>query len=238
MLTEKEMIVDVLIPQNTSQTPRHVVRWLRRVCGRLLVCLAAGTTTGYAEERAAVLNAVLNDWTRMEATFLQTVLDQSGEVFERSRGTVAIARPGRFYWHYEIPFSQLIVSNGGELHIYDEDLAQVTVGSLDGASDDPAASLLQSKINVDEVFTVDWMEADDADRPLEWVRLTPRQPGATYEYVEIGFQSTDLSIIKLIDNFAQTTVIEFFDVTRDADIDLSKFDFEPPAGVDVVRMDE
>jgi len=191
----------------------------------------AGTGTA----RRARLEATLNDWQSLRANFLQTVVGDDGGVIERSRGVVEISRPGRFRWHYEVPFSQLIVSGGDDVYIYDEDLAQVTVGTIDGTADDPAAQLLEDRVPIDALFELDWLADENG---LEWARLTPRAEGATYRRVDVGMQGTSLKRLKLADQFGQTTILEFDDVERDPSLDPARFDFEPPEGVDVVRMRE
>lgn len=50
-----------------------------------------------------------------------------------SSGTFMFARPGKFVWSYEKPYSQVLQADGDKLYVYDKDLNQVTVRSLGGA---------------------------------------------------------------------------------------------------------
>lgn len=208
-----------------------------RLLGVLLTVLTALTPVAGDEPRARRerLEATLNDWQSLRAGFLQTVVGDDDAVIERSRGEVSIMRPGRFRWRYEVPFSQLIVSGGSEVFIYDKDLAQVTVGTIEGTTDDPAARLLEDRVPIDELFELAWL---DPAGGLEWARLTPRAAGATYRHVDVGMRGSELAALKLADQFGQTTIIEFEDLERDPKLDPSRFEFDPPAGVDVVRMAE
>ena len=192
------------------------------------------TDANFAEFRAA-LEQTLNAWGSMRARFSQTVLDSQEAVLERSAGTVAVLRPGRFRWQYETPYRQLIVSDGDEMQIYDEDLAQVSVGTLDAARDDPGARLLNERVALDTLFEVSRLPSRAG---LEWARLVPRTEGATYRMIEVGMQDGALVQLRLADQFGQTTELTFSEVARDADLSDALFTFAPPDGVDVVRMNE
>ena len=67
------------------------------------------------------------------ATFRQVVASKSARVPQESSGTFAFARPGKFRWTYDKPYSQLLVADGDKLWIYDRDLNQVIVKKLDRA---------------------------------------------------------------------------------------------------------
>ena len=49
------------------------------------------------------------------AAFEQQAFDRSGKVVDRSSGTFAFARPGKFRWAYEKPHKQLLVADGTRL---------------------------------------------------------------------------------------------------------------------------
>ena len=62
---------------------------------------------------------------------MQYVLDASGSRLQETHGHMVLAQPNQFWWQTADPFAQLLVSNGKRLWIYDEDLEQVTVQTLD-----------------------------------------------------------------------------------------------------------
>jgi outer membrane lipoprotein carrier protein len=62
-----------------------------------------------------------------------------------SSGTFMFARPGKFIWSYQKPYSQILQADGDKLYVYDKDLNQVTVRTLGGAlGASPAAILFGS----------------------------------------------------------------------------------------------
>lgn len=231
--------------QRRYSQPRAISAFLQRVALPLATLLFAGVAfaAGTSPEPSALvspefraeLERTLNAWVSMEARFEQQVLDSGGALLETSSGTVAVSRPGRFRWQYELPYRQLIVSDGMEMLIYDEDLSQVSVGTLDAARDDPGARLLNERVDLDELFFL--TRLPDADG-LSWARLVPRAEGATYRQVEVGMRNGALEAIRLDDQFGQTTRLEFFDVRREVSFESGRFTFAVPEGVDVVRMNE
>ena len=74
------------------------------------------------------------------ASFTQSVVDIDGLKLQDSSGVVEFQRPGKFRWHYQQPFEQLVVGDGTTLWVYDKDLSQVTTRKLGGAlGSSPAA---------------------------------------------------------------------------------------------------
>ena len=80
-----------------------------------------------AADARARLEAFANGLNALSGEFSQTTSDANGEVQEESRGTLALAAPRQFRWQYDDPFPQLIVADGNNVWIHDEDLEQVTV---------------------------------------------------------------------------------------------------------------
>jgi outer membrane lipoprotein carrier protein len=200
--------------------------------GLFVACLA-WVVTGDAEEPRgrALLEAFLDGFSTFQADFEQRSLDEIGELIERSTGTTAIARPGRFRWSYEQPYVQLIVTDGESLWLYDEDLEQVTVSPVEASSGSPA-DLLVGAIDLDARYRLEELGTVD---DVTWVRLIAKAPGDAYQSVELGFAGEDLSGMRLHDNLGQQTIIEFTNQQRNPALDLALFHFEPPPGVDIVN---
>jgi outer membrane lipoprotein carrier protein len=142
----------------------------------------------------------------LQGDFTQTTFDQHNHISQRSQGTFAIQRPGKFHWDYTAPYQQLIVANNKKVWLYDSELEQVTVKRLDEAA------------------------VDD----LEWVELTPHEKNTSFEHIRLGFDQHNLRTMELIDNFGHTTRLEFSHVQRNPQLATSLFEFTPPPGVDVI----
>jgi outer membrane lipoprotein carrier protein len=167
----------------------------------------------------------------MKGQFKQTVLDRNGRKLQEVTGLMQLQRPGKFRWDYKTPYVQLIVGDGHKVWMYDPDLNQVTVRSLDKLLGASPAALLAGNLDVEKIFVLkDVGRQDD----LEWVQATPKDKDGGFDHVLLGFRGDQLAEMELHDNFNQTTVIEFTALERNPKISAKAFNFVPPAGADVV----
>jgi chaperone LolA len=65
----------------------------------------------------------------LQAQFKQYELIEDGRKVDENSGSVWMQSPDLFRWHYKTPYEQLIVADGEQVWVYDEDLQQVTVKS-------------------------------------------------------------------------------------------------------------
>jgi outer membrane lipoprotein carrier protein len=177
------------------------------------------------------LQQFLDDARTLQAEFYQELSDADGQLIEVATGTMSLQRPNRFLWQYRDPLEQLILADGEYLWIYDVELDQATVTPLSDIIEATPAMLLSGDQAVRDGF--DTLENFVADE-LSWVRLAPNVPGSDFRSVLIGFMSGELARLELIDGLEQVTRIAFSDVVVNQDLDSGLFEFEPPAGVDVI----
>jgi outer membrane lipoprotein carrier protein len=167
------------------------------------------------------------------ARFDQQVFDQKGRVVDKSSGTFAFARPGKFRWTYDKPVKQTLVGDGIRLWIHDADLNQVTVKRIDKAMSSTPAALLAGKDDITKVFTL----ADAGEKNgVGWVIATPKVKDTGFESVRIGMKGRALSAMELADSLGGRTSLVFTDLKPNASLPPATFQFTPPKGADV--MDE
>jgi outer membrane lipoprotein carrier protein len=197
----------------------------------LLALLLVPVVT-FAADSVARVDAYLGSLKTLSAAFVQTVQDKQGQVTERATGTLLISRPNRFRWDYKQPYVQTIVADGKKLWLYDPDLDQVTVRTLEQGLGATPAMLLSGSGKVGDAFTAGPVEQQ---KSLTWSRLLPKQKGSDFERVSLGFDArNELAAMELVDKLGQTTTIEFAQVKRGAALDDSLFRFVPPKGADVI----
>jgi outer membrane lipoprotein carrier protein len=185
-----------------------------------------------ANDAAARVEAYLGPLRTLSAGFSQVVRNRDGDVVERATGTVAISRPDRFRWEYQAPHEQTIVADGRRLWLYDRDLEQVTVRTLEAGLGSTPAMLLSGGGRITDAF-----EAVAVEKAGDWTwcRLKPRQEGSDFDQVSLAFDARDeLAAMELRDKLGQATVIEFGSVRRNPSLDDGLFRFEPPPGADVI----
>jgi outer membrane lipoprotein carrier protein len=163
--------------------------------------------------------------------FEQKIFDHDRKLLQESRGVLAFSRPGKFRWTYVKPYAQLIVGDGSKVWIYDEDLKQVTVKKLDQALGSTPAALLAGNNEAMRAFKL----SDEGTRDgFEWLEALPRDKEGNFEKIRMGFGSSGLRVMELVDNFGQTTVLRFNSLERNPRLDPGLFRFSPPKGADVI----
>ncbi len=194
----------------------------------IVLSALAPVAMGAGEDK---LRSFLDDLDSLTADFEQQLLDESGDLLETSRGKLYLQRPGRFDWQYNEPYAQRILTDGDTLWIYDEDLEQVTIRDMEAGMQATPAAILGGSADIDELYDiVDLGELEGYD----WVRLESRDEDSQYSDVRLGFDGRELGMMILSDNFGQTTRIDFSNVELNPGLEASRFEFNPPDGVDVI----
>lgn len=173
----------------------------------------------------------INQTLTARGEFEQKIFDRNRKLLQESRGVLAFSRPGKFRWTYVKPYAQLIVGDGSRVWIYDEDLKQVTVKKLDQALGSTPAALLAGNNEAMRAFN---LSDQGAKGGLEWLEALPRDKEGNFEKIRMGFGSSGLEVMELLDGFGQTTVLKFVSLQRNPKLDPGLFRFSPPKGADVI----
>lgn len=204
---------------------------LRKLILSLVLSLCVPLVS-YAADAQAQLDSFIKQVTAASGKFTQEIHSQNKT--NQQHGDFAFARPNKFYWHIDSPYEQLVVSNGVHIFQYDPDLDQVTKRqSNESITNSPAAVLFGSG-SLYDTFKIKKLAAVDG---VQWLRATPKQAEAGFVHVDIGFQNNLPLELILLDSFGQETQIKFTEFDPETPIPDDKFDFQVPAGVDLVEMD-
>lgn len=178
------------------------------------------------------LRALSRDVHSLQARFTQYQLETDGSQRDKSTGSVALMAPNRFRWHYQAPQEQLIIATGKQILIYDPDLEQLTIKPQN--NDHNPIYVLFNPDLIDEHYRI--VESLQRDGLL-WVQIVPRQDEDNVQavWLVIDEKNNRLVQIQLLDKLSQVVVFEFSDIRRNPELPESLFQFEPPAGTDVVR---
>jgi outer membrane lipoprotein carrier protein len=156
----------------------------------------------------------------------EQVLTFSDGSQQHYKGTLAVARPGRFRWHYTQPYEQLYVSDGERIWHYEPDLMQVTVLKHMESVDPAIMKLLDGRLGMKDVTL---LATDAANRryrvhihggPEIWIALDAKGGVAYVEGVDT------------LGNRNRIYLKEIEYRMPDAEV----FSFKPPKGVDVVTQ--
>ncbi len=182
-------------------------------------------------EEVSPLDGFLDNLDTFQADFRQTLVNENGEELETVTGIVYMKTPGKFRWDYQDPYSQMIITDGSTLWLYDEDLEQVTVKDISGSIENTPAAILSGEENIEEHFIV--IDMGDIEG-FNWIELTPKDIENQYSSIRLGFDKNKLGMMVLFDNLGQTTRIDFLNSIRNRTLESSLFTFEPPINVDVI----
>tara|TARA_R110002167_G_scaffold61950_3_gene175105 strand:- start:711 stop:1334 length:624 start_codon:yes stop_codon:yes gene_type:complete len=189
------------------------------------------SSVSHAETAAGNLDRLLSQLSSLSATFEQLLLDGSGNRMQQVTGEMLLARPGKFRWRTDEPFPQLLVSNGETLWLYDQDLEQVTRQPVDQRLSHTPALLLSGDLGqLETVFEVQGPIEGDSGV----YRLLPLNEDALFVVLRIRFEAGVPVEMQLEDNLGQKTGIDFNDISVNPAVDETLFEFQVPAGVDLI----
>ncbi len=213
---------------------------------------ASGTTA---------LDRYLDGLKSLRTAFTQTVTDARGTETEAGSGTLVVQRPGKFRWDYQpradataapgaagssagaaaaaAPATatsgergQLLVADDKNLWFYDRELAQVSVKPVAAAlSATPVMLLSGTAAQLHDSFDISAAGSHDG---LDWVSVKPHSAEADFSHAELGFTRDQLQRMVVKDRLGQTVQLDFQHSERNARVEPSELQFQPPAGVDVI----
>jgi outer membrane lipoprotein carrier protein len=199
-----------------------------RILASVLLMLVLPCATASSLDRFAEF---INATQTARGEFEQKIFDKNRRLLQESRGSLAFSRPGKFRWTYAKPTPQLIVGDGSRVWIYDEDINQVTVRKLDAALGSTPAALLAGNNEAMRAFAL----SDQGTKGgLEWMQARPRSKEGSFETIRMGFGTSGLEVMELVDSFGQLTVLKFSGLQRNPGLNPSLFRFSPPKGADVI----
>ena len=218
------------------------------LCAMLCLALSGVATFAYAADTddatdtvdaevvpVEVLEQFIQSLDSFEASFEQTLYSANNEELGSSSGTIKLKRPARFVWSYDEPEPQLIVADGQRIWLYDSDLQQVTVNTIDERINGTPLQLLMRAEPLSEGFDV---QALGPAEGIDWFSLIPLTQDSDFEEVYIGLQNDTLAAMELRDSFEQATQILLSDFRKNVELDDATFIFDVPEGVDVIGLDE
>lgn len=200
----------------------------------LLTVVSLSSMCALADETVAVqkLTQLLNQAQTITARFSQLTLDGGGTQLQETAGQLALKRPGLFRWHTDEPMEQLLVSNGEKVWLYDPDLEQVTIQTLDQRLTHTPALLLSGDVSkISQNFEISHKEGGNV---IDFI-LKPKSKDSLFDSLRLSFRDSVLNDMQLIDSIGQRTNILFLNVKMNEPLDDKQFSFDIPAGADVIQ---
>lgn len=201
---------------------------MKRTLSTLIAVLGLAASGAWADATDE-LSRLLQPLESISGNFKQTLIDERGEVLQKSSGNFSVQRPGKLRWKTGEPFPQLLVTNNKKLWLYDPDLEQVTIRPVDKRLNETPALLLGGK--VEEI-----RGSFDVSSKKGAYHLTPKRASAPFKAMEIRFAKNGLpSTMTVRDSMGQTTKIKFSGMQANPRLSAAMFNFKPPAGTDIIK---
>ena len=192
-----------------------------------LLCSSVANA-GPARER---LESFAKGLDSLRGNFVQEVRDADNRVTDTQSGTIALKAPRLFRFEYAKPFPQLIVADGDDVWIFDQDLNQVTVRSQSQEEAHSPLTVLVDLSALDREYKVN--ETGERDG-MQWLTLAPKGKDASFKEVQIGFGADGPARMVVADQIGQRNEWRFAKWERNAKLDPKLFRFAPPKGADVI----
>lgn len=218
-----------------ASTGDSVFRLLLYAVSFLFIYSGLASNTANAGAGSDRLNAFFSGLTTIQADFTQTVKNSRLSTVQETHGRMFIDRPDKFRWDYLKPYEQQIIGDGNKVWLYDVDLEQVTIKRMNDTLGSTPALLLSSRKPIANNFNITELGAREG---YEWLKLAPKTEDTSFEYMLLAFDERNLQIMEIIDNFGQTTRLQFNNIKRNPGIDPDLFVFKAPKGVDVIQDEE
>ncbi len=204
-------------------------QWLTGIFSSMLFLLVSLPARG--DDAPDPLNSFLTGLDTLESGFTQTLIGTKGNVLEEAAGVLRMQNPGKFYWGYQSPYVQSIITNGKTLWIYDEDLEQVTIRDVSATINTTPAAILSGSEDLHAHYIVKNLGVIEG---INMYELQPRNSENQFHSIHIGFHGDKLFLMVMYDNLGQITRVNFKNPVRNVAVDAGSFEFAVPNNVDII----
>ena len=180
------------------------------------------------------LDSFLDGLVTLQASFEQSILDTENSTAGLMHGLFLLERPGRFRWDYLAPSRQLILADGRDVWVVDEDLKQATRHYQNWVLKGTPAAFLATDRSVEEDFEI--IELGER-LGMQWLELLPRDASSDLQRVLLAFVGDELRHMELADTFGQISRFRFYDIERNRPIDPELFVYEHRDDWDILQAD-
>ncbi len=171
-----------------------------------------------------------------KADFTQTSKLAALDITEKAKGRAFFSHPGKMRWEYTEPEHHEIITNGNVLWIYRPDEKQVMHGDASQFFKSGAGGAFLSDISlVRKNYEISIKEVTDQYVEIDLVSKK-QLPDISAIVIQISRKNSEIKRVVTYNRYNDTTLFEFSRI-RFGKIDPDQFEFVPPEGLDIVKMD-
>lgn len=172
------------------------------------------------------LTKLLGNIKRLQGDFTQFEYDERGRPLRTLQGKFKLADKTKLRWEVNPPYSQTIISNGTHVLVYDEDLRQLLIRTLD-VDQLPPFFFLANNPQILETMDV---EQPDSTQPT-FILSDGDSEILVYFENNLPFE------ISWSNELKQRITIQFAKLQKNRRIRASEFSFTPPPDTDIIIDD-
>lgn len=195
---------------------------------------------------AAAVQSFYNQTQGVRARFYQTYYHKLYDRYDRSRGEVVFAKPGKMRWSYARPNGKVITSDGDRLIIYEPgepaQRGQCFEREMNEHQLPGAFSFLTGRGRIEQDFRFRLLDPRRQGYPEGYVlELRPREPSPHYDRIlfyvlkQNGRPTGVVRRVLIIDPAGNRNRFDFSDLRWNPNVSPRTFRFDPPAGVRCIR---
>jgi outer membrane lipoprotein carrier protein len=173
-----------------------------------------------------------------QAEFNQELTNASSGAKEQRRGTIWYQQPQKIRWQTIHPEEELLISTGDVVWDYFPEEKTAYRYTLKGRFDSKnMLKFISGEINLKEDFQIQVQGKDAQCSDWTKISLTPLNPEPSLVMAHIWLDK-DTNLIRqvvLVDFFGNKNKLTFEDIELNVVIDESRFSFDPPDGVEMIK---
>jgi outer membrane lipoprotein carrier protein len=207
-----------------------------------LFCSALGAVPARAATDPALLARQLQQTyektSSFQADFTQTTAMQISRRQRQGQGSMTILKPGLMRWDYTQPDRQVFICDGETMTMYFAQSAQqIVMAAKEYLQSDVTYSFFVGTGDILRDFEPRLPGGDYCCGESPDLMLYPRIEHGQVEHLEIWLNDRHLvRRLKIFDHFGSVTELNFTNIRLNQPVDRQLFQFEPPAGTEIVRQ--
>jgi len=196
----------------------------------MLISFSAFIPVYASEESSLNINDYLNDILSFQANFKQTIFSPENDVIDYSEGSFLLKKPDKIIWNFKTPYVKKIIVNNQKISTYDSNLNQVVIVPF---SDRFQSSLANILLKNDSLLNHYQIRSETTNDNIYSVILVQKGNKNFFRRIKITIFEMLLTEVILLGASGQSISINFDDITLNASLSDSSFEFSFPKGVDV-----
>lgn len=170
----------------------------------------------------------------IQADFVQFTTSAAIKQTQKAEGVVYFKKPGMMKWEYKSPNKDIIVSDGIDIWVYQQDIGQVMIGNALASGTSISNNFLSGMGNLKKDFDIELAEKENDTYLL---KLNPKTPQPNVQRLYIAVDKKTFLVVKTIvyDMLGNETKVVFENIKLNKSLPNNMFKFKIPEGVNVVK---